>query len=460
MGKGLTEVRSLQRRTQPYMQERKANVQTSLQAIAKKASEKPEYRFRNLFGMLNEEMLRDSWHDIRKNAACGVDQVSAAEYEQNLDENIRQLVDELKRKRYRAKNVLRRYIPKGNGKLRPLGIPATQDKLLQIAVKRILEAIFEQDFLRCSYGYRPGVGALDAVDKLTVKLQFGKYNYVVEADIKGFFDNIDHEWLLKMLAERVDDKAFLWLIGKWLKAGVLDTDGKVLHPETGTPQGGIVSPILANVYLHFVLDLWFQKVVIPHCGGEACLIRFADDFVCAFEKEEDARRFYEALGERMGKFKLELSAEKTRIIPFSANRVLGSSSFDFLGFEFRWGKDRAGKPHVNRRTARKSLRGSLIRFKLWCKDNRHRRLSDLFKALNVKLRGYFNYFGVHGNLSSLALFHYRAIRFLWKYLNQRSQRKSYNWEGFKQLLAQFGVVKPHIVNRPKRVRRMFVPGLA
>jgi RNA-directed DNA polymerase len=441
------------------MSERNASVLTSLQAIAKKASERPEYRFRDLFRLLNKEMLKDSWHYIRKNAASGVDRVSAAEYEQNLDGNIQQLVEELKRKRYRAKNVLRRYIPKGNGKLRPLGIPATQDKLLQMAVKRILEAIFEQDFLLCSYGYRPGVGILDAVDKLTVKLQFGKYNYLVEADISGYFDNIDHTWLLKMLAERVDDKSFLWLIEKWLKAGVLETDGKVVHPVTGTPQGGIVSPILANIYLHFALDLWFQKVVIPHCSGEACLIRYADDFVCAFEKEEDARRFYEALGERMKKFNLELSADKTHIIPFSPTG-LGSTSFDFLGFEFRWGKDRAGKPHVDKRTARKSLRNSLTRFKLSFKENRHRRLPDLFKLLNAKLTGYFNHFGVHGNIRSLEFFHYQVIRQVWKYLNRRSQRKSYNWEGFKQLMTQFGVVKPHIVNRPRRERKAFVPGLA
>jgi len=442
------------------MQERIASVQTSLQAIAKKASAQPEYRFRNLFGLLNEEMLKDSWYDIRKNAASGVDGISAYEYEQNLDENIHQLVDELKRKHYRAKNVLRRYIPKGDGKFRPLGIPAIQDKLLQISVKRILEAIFEQDFLNCSYGYRPGVDARDAVEKLTVKLQFGNYNYVVEADIKGFFDNIDHEWLLKMVAERVDDKSFLWLIEKWLKAGVLETDGKVLHPETGTPQGGIVSPILANIYLHYGLDLWFQKVVIPRCSGEACLIRYADDFVCAFEKEEDAQRFYEALGERLGKFKLELSAEKTQIIPFSPKRDLGTTCFNFLGFEFRWGEDRAGKPHVDKRTARKSLRKSLARVKVWCKDNRHRRLPELFKTLNAKLRGYFNYYGVHGNLPGLAEFYYHVIRYLQRYLNQRSQRKSYNWEGFKQLLAQFGVLKPHIVNRPRRERKAFIPGLA
>jgi len=441
------------------MQERNVSVQTSLQAIAKKASEQPEYRFRNLFGMLNEEMLRDSWQFIRKNAASGVDRVSAKEYEQNLDENIHQLVEDLKRKRYRAKLVRRVLIPKENGKTRPLGIPATQDKLLQVAVKRLLEAIYEQDFSRCSFGYRPEVGALDAVDELTIKLQFGRYNFVVEADIKGFFDNLDHDELLKMLAERVDDKALLWLIGKWLKAGVLNTDGKTLHPETGTPQGGVISPILANVYLHYALDMWFQKVVTPHCHGQAYLIRFADDFVCAFEYEEDARRFYEVLGKRLGKFGLELSAEKTQIIPFSA-KALGKSSFDFLGFEFRWGLDRKGKPHVDKRTARKSLRKSQKRLSLWCKGNRHRRIPELFKALNAKLRGYYNYFGVYGNLSSLNAFYLYAVRALWKFLNRRSQRKSYNWVGFNQLMERFGIAKPRIVGRPKRAIMRVASGMA
>jgi len=441
------------------MQERNVSVQTSLQAIAKKASEQPEYRFRNLFGMLNEEMLKDSWQFIRKNAASGVDRVSAKEYEQDLDENIHQLVEDLKRKRYRAKLVRRVLIPKENGKTRPLGIPATQDKLLQVAVKRLLEAIYEQDFSRSSFGYRPNLGALDAVDELTIKLQFGRYNFVVEADIKGFFDNLNHNELLKMLAERVDDKALLWLIGKWLKAGVLDTDGKTLHPETGSPQGGVISPILANVYLHYALDMWFQKVVIPHCRGQAYLIRFADDFVCLFEFEEDARRFYEVLGKRLGKFGLELSAEKTQIIPFSA-KALGMSSFDFLGFEFRWGKDRKGKPHVDKRTARKSLRKSQKRLSLWCKGNRHRRIPELFNALNAKLRGYYNYFGVYGNLSSLNAFYLYAVRALWKFLNRRSQRKSYNWLGFNQLMERFGIAKPYIVIRPKRAVMRVASGLA
>ena len=198
---------------------------TSLQGIAKKAQSQKQYRFRNLYGMLNEELLRESWREIKKHAASGVDQISAQDYEQHLEENIRDLVERLKQKRYRAKLVKRHYIPKGNGKLRPLGIPAVEDKLLQVAVTRLLEAIYEQDFLPCSYGYRPGVGALDAVDKLTVKLQFGRYHYVVEADLKGFFDTMDHEWLVRMLAERIEDRAFLGLIRKWLRAGILDTTG-------------------------------------------------------------------------------------------------------------------------------------------------------------------------------------------------------------------------------------------
>ena len=435
------------------VQGQKVDVQTTLQAIALKAELQPGYRFQNLFGLLNEDLLKDSWRYIRKNAAYGVDQVSAKDYEQNLDENIHQLVEDLKRKRYRAKLVLRRYIPKGDGKFRPLGIPATQDKLLQVAVKRILQAIYEQDFLDCSYGFRSNVGALDAVDDLTAKLQFENFNYVVEADIKGFFDNIGKEMLLDMLAERIDDKAFLWLIKKWLDAGVLDTDGKVLHPETGSPQGGVISPILANVYLHNVLDKWFQNDVIPHCSGKAILIRFADDFVCAFEKLGDAERFYAVLGKRLGKYGLELSAEKTRIIPFSRSIQRGKTSFDFLGFEFRWGKDRKGKPHIMKRTAPKRLRKSLERFKEWCKKSRNLRLPELFKLLNSKLRGYYQYYGVIGNYRSLQQFYYRVTLLLMKYLNRRSQRPSYNWAEFSQVLEQFGIEKPHIVKRPKRYRK-------
>jgi len=397
--------------------------------------------------MIDGPMLYRCWQRIRKNAAYGVDKVSAEEYGKHLLGNIRQLVDRLKRKSYRARLIRRHYIPKGNGKMRPLGIPVVEDKLLQLAVVQILEAIYEQDFLRCSYGYRPKVGALDAIDKLTIKLQFGRYGRVVEADIKGFFDNIDHERLLKMLGERIDDKALLRLIGKWLKAGVLDTNGEVIHPAAGTPQGGIVSPILANIYLHYCLDEWFQHVVKKHCRGEACLIRYADDFVCAFEREGDAERFYQVLGKRLEKFGLELSAEKTRVIAF--DRQSKREGFEFLGFEFRWGKDRQGKAHLKRRTSRKKLRNSLDRFTEWCRQKRHWPIKDWFKELKPKLQGYYNYYGVSGNYASLQQFFGEAMQILRKWLNRRSQRKSYSWEGFRALIEHFQVPRPSIRPRPR-----------
>lgn len=240
MGKGLTGIRKSVKGTLSGEEGLEQTMQTSLLAIAKKAQNLKGYRFLNLYRLIDENLLLDCWRDIRENAAYGVDRVSAQEYAENLDGNIRNLVERLKRKSYRARLVRRHYIPKPDGRMRPLGIPVVEDKLLQLAVTRILEAIYEHDFLRCSYGYRPNKGAHDAVDKLTVKLQFGQYNFVVEADIKGFFDNIDHDRLIELLSLRIADRTLLWLIKKWLKAGVLDTDGKVIHPATGSPQGGII----------------------------------------------------------------------------------------------------------------------------------------------------------------------------------------------------------------------------
>jgi group II intron reverse transcriptase/maturase len=433
------------------MKER-TTVQTSLLGIAKKAKSDRRYRFRNLYRELNEELLLDSWRLLRKDAAYGVDRVSAAEYEANLEENIHQLVERLKRKRYRAKLVRRQYIPKGDGGKRPLGIPATEDKLLQLAVKRLLEAIFEEDFLSCSYGYRPGVGARAAVDQLKRELQFGGYHHVVEADIKGFFDNLSHEWLMRMLAERIDDQAILRLIKKWLKAGVLDTDGKVLRPEGGTPQGGIISPVLANVYLHYALDLWFVRVFQRSCQGAAFLVRYADDFVCGFGREEEAQRFYGELEERLRKFGLELANDKTRVIPFSRYRQ-GETSFDFLGFEFRWGSDRKGQARVQLRTARKKFRNSTKRVAEWCKQNRHRRVREQFQLLNAKLRGYYNYYGVRGNFASLNEFYQLVQRLHLKWLNRRSQRQSYNWAGYRELRQRFALARPRIVALTKPVYR-------
>ena len=414
---------------------------TSLRGIADKARREPQYRFRDLYGMLNGGFLHESWRWVRKNAASGVDRVSAQEYERELAANIRGLVERLKQKRYRAKLVRRQWMPKGKDKLRPLGIPVVEDKLLQRAVARILTAIFEQDFLRCSYGYRPNVGAREAVDKLTVKLQFGEYHHVVEVDLENFFGTIDHDWLVKMLEQRVDDRPFVRLIRKWLKAGVLETDGEVVHPTTGTPQGGVVSPVLANIYLHYVLDLWFHRRVARRCQGEACLIRYADDFVCAFERADEADRFLVGLGGRLAKFRLRGSPAKTRRLAFPREGG-GKESFDFLGFEFRWDRDRQGRPHLKRRTARKSLRASLHRYTEWCRTNRHRRMRDLFRELNQKLGGYYRYFGIYGNSPSLRQFHRQALRILFKWLNRRSQPRSYTWPGFLDLVRHFEVPQP------------------
>jgi len=369
---------------------------TSLQGIAQKAKRQKGYRFRNLYGMLNEDFRKQCWRAIRQDAASGVDHVSAQAYEQHLDAHIHDLVERLKQKRYRAKLVRRPDLPKGDGTQRPLGSPAVADKLLQLAGARLLAAIYEQDFRRCRSGYRPAGSALEAVDTLTIKLPFGRYAWGVEADITKCFDTIEQDWMVRLVAERIEDGALLRLLRKGLKAGVLDTDGQGLHPVTGPPQGGTVSPVLANVFLHYVLDGWFEKVVKRHCRGEACRIRYADEFVCAFEDQADAERFSSMLGQRLEKFGLELSGAKTRIIPFSRHRQGGKTRFEFLGYEFRGGKDRQGQEHRKRRTARPKLRASLKRCTTWCKENRHLRLPVLFQRLNAKLRGYYNYSGVHG----------------------------------------------------------------
>jgi RNA-directed DNA polymerase len=263
-------------------------MQTSLQAIAEKAKRLKKHRFQNLYRMLDYERLMEAWKKIKKKAAPGVDGVTAAEYGKNLEENVRSTVEELKGKRYKARLIRRKYIPKEKGKFRPLGILVVRDKVVQQAAATVLGAIFEQDFPPCSYAYRPKLGPQQAVRDLTRELQFGRYNYIVEADIRGFYDNINHEWLIKMVEQRVDDQAMVRLIWKWLNAGILEEDGKIIDPVTGTIQGGIISPLLANIYLHYALDLWFEKVVKPRCEGQAYLCRFADD--CAPRKRRRTAR--------------------------------------------------------------------------------------------------------------------------------------------------------------------------
>jgi len=432
-------------------------MQTSLRGISNRAAKDKEHRFGNLYGLLDENFLKWCFWQLKRDAAPGVDRVDFYEYRENLDENIANLVKRLKQKNYRAKLVRRQYIPKINGKLRPLGIPATDDKVLQFAVAKTLEAIYEEDFLDVSYGYRPGTGPQDAVRDLTRELQFGRFSHIVEADIRGFFDNIDHNWMIRMLEERINDRAFLRLIQKWLKAGILDTSGEVIHPATGTPQGGIVSPILANVYLHYALDLWFEKRIKRECNGDALIIRYADDFVCAFQYKQDAELFYQQLNERLGKFGLEVSPEKTRILLFSRSMLKQSETFDFLGFEFRRAMSRKFKPIIRRRTSRKKLRASIAAFTEWIKTKRNQKISKLMATLRAKYRGYWNYYGVIGNYGSLKTFYYRTRRILFKWLNRRSQRLSYNWAGFEDLLKQFLIPAPKITEKyPSKQLKLFV----
>jgi RNA-directed DNA polymerase len=422
---------------------------TSLQGRAKKAESQKGYRFRNLYGMLDEEFLKQCWRDIRKDAASGVDQGSAQAYAQHLDENSPRLVERLKQKRSRATRVRRQYMPTGDGTQRPLGSPAGEDTLLQRAVARLLDAIDAQDFLRCSDGYRPEVGALDAVDTLTSKRQCGRYAWVVEADMKQCFDPSEHAGMVRRWAERIDDGALLRVMRKWVKAGGLDTDGTGRHPVTGTPHGGTVSPILAKVFLHDGLDLWCAKVGKQPWRGEACLIRYADDCVCACEEQADAERFYNVLGQRRETCGLELSAAQTRLIPFQRYRRAGPTSCELLGCALRWGKDRKGKEHLKRRTARKKLRTALQRFTAWGKENRHLRLPVLFQRLNATLRGYYNDYGVHGNAASRKQFFNSAMRIVLTWLNRRSQRPRYPWQGYKAVLERCKVARPRIVGRPK-----------
>lgn len=424
---------------------------TSLRGIANKAKADKQHRFRDLYRCLDAELLLHCWGDLNKDAASGVDGVSAQAYAQNLHANIEAVVERLRSKRYHAKLVRRHYIPKENGKQRPLGIPAVEEKLVQAACAKLLTAIYEQEFLESSYGYRPGRGAGDAVRDLTFDLQYGCYGYVVEADVKGFFDHLDHDRLLAMLSVRIDDRAFLGLIRKWLKAGILEPEGHILHPEAGTPQGGLVSPVLANVYLHYVLDLWFEKVVKPRCQGEAMLCRYADDWVCAFRYHEDAQAFYRVMPKRLEKFNLEVAPEKTRLLRFSRFHPSMQRRFTFLGFEFFWKEDRKGTPRVMRRTARKKLQGACRRIKEWIKLHRHMPVREFFRGLNSRLRGHYNYYGVRGNSESLHRFFKWAQACAFKWLNRRGgKRSSFTWARFTQVLDLVPIARPRITEISRR----------
>jgi len=416
---------------------------TSLREIARKAKRSPSYRAGGLYGLLNPSNLTASFLSLNKKAARGVDGVSYAEFGRNLKTNIRGMVEDLKANRYRAKPVRRVHIPKGAGKTRPLGIPAISDKVLQGCAAQILGGLYETDFLPCSFGYRPHRGAKEAVQAVRAGLK-DRTAWVVEADIRGFFDNLDPDWLMRMLEERVADRPFLNLIRKWLNAGILETDGNVVSSTSGTPQGGNISPVLANVYLHYALDLWFEKVFRKDCNGTAFLVRYCDDFVAGFQHRGDAHRFLLSLKERLGKFKLALAEEKTGVHLFTRFRKRESKRFDFLGFEYRWGKSKGGGDVVKLRTSPRRLRKSLAALTEWVKAMRNKRLRTLFWELNPKLRGYYQYFGVVGNWRSLKQFHEEAVRMLFRRLNRRSQKRSFNWTGFAAVMSYYGMERPQI----------------
>jgi RNA-directed DNA polymerase len=424
------------------------SVSRTLLALNEKAKREPGHRFRGLGRLISLPMLHECYHSLSKRAASGVDGVSWHDYGEGLSEKLSNLHDRLRTGRYRAPHVRRHYIPKADGKRRALGIPALEDKIVQKAAAQILSAIYEADFLPSSAGYRPGRGPRGASQQLQHELYHSAVGWVVEADIKGFFDHVDHDWLERMLARRIHDRGFLRLIRKWLRAGVLEEDGKILHPATGTPQGGIVSPILANIYLHHVLDLWLERQVRRESVGQMVHLRYADDFVVGFEREEDARECLRRLPERLAKFGLTLAADKSGIVRFDRQGGPSNGRFAFLGFDFYWSRTRNGKPTLRRRTSGKKFARALTDLKGWLIRHRHTRLRTIAAVLKAKLTGHYNYYGVIGNATRLGAY-WIAVQKLWyRQLNRRSQRHSYNWTGFNEMWQSLCMPPPRVMETP------------
>jgi len=442
-------------------QERKMGKTPSLQTISTKrlriaqaAKQYPDSGFNTLAHNIDIEWLREAYNRTRKDGAPGIDGLTAQEYEQNLEANLQSLLDRFKSGTYQAPAVRRVHIPKGtDGKqTRPLGIPTIEDKVLQRAVVMLLEPIYEQDFLDCSYGFRPDRSAqqaLDAVWEATMKLRGG---WVVEVDIRKFFDTIPHGTLLDTVRRRVRDGVLLRIIGKWLNAGVME-DGCVKRSEAGTPQGGVISPLLANVYLHEVVDKWFHTEVLPRLVGQAKLIRYADDMVMVFEVQSDAERVFKVLPKRFGRYGLALHPDKTKLLKFSrppwcqpkTKRSPGHpQSFDFLGFTHYWGRSRRGAPVVKQCMSKSRLSRVLHQIRAWCRANRHERLAKLMPSLGQKLRGVYGYFGRIGNIQVLANIFYETQLALRKWLSRRSQKGKVKWKRLKEYLKRYPLPRPQI----------------
>jgi RNA-directed DNA polymerase len=424
---------------------------TGLVRIAEIAKERPKERFTALVHHINAGTLMECHEELRGAKASGVDKVTWEKYEENLEANIRDLVERMKRQAYKPQPVRRAYIPKeGSNKMRPLGIPSYEDKMVQKALARILNAIYEEDFLGSSFGFRPGRGCHDALKVLNHIIEEKQVNYIVDADIRGFFENVDQEWLMKFLELRITDKNLLRMITRFLKAGVME-GGIVYDTPRGTPQGGVISPMLANVYLHYVLDLWFEKVVRRQSKGGAYLVRYADDYVCGFQYKEDAERFYEELQERLKKFNLELAEEKTRIIAFGPNAETTSKkgggkpdTFDFLGFTHYCSKGKQGQFRVKRKTSKKKYRSGLLRCKLWLHKHLNYPTWYVTALLRKKLRGTYQYYGITDNSKAIGNFHNEVRKLFFKWFNRRSQKKSMNWEKFVKFLNRYPLPRAKI----------------
>ena len=426
---------------------------TKLNRIAELAREDPERQFFSIAHLLTPASLHRALKSLRKDASAGVDGVTYAEYEKDAERNIPALHERIKSKRYRAQPLRRIYIPKEGDKERPISIPSLEDKIAQKATVTLLHAIYEQDFLECSYGFRPGRSQHDALEAIDRAICRGRVSYVLEADISGYFDAIVRSQLMEMIEKRVRDGSVLRLIRKWINVGVIE-NGRLLHSKTGTGQGQTISPLLSNIYLHYVLDEWFEQEIKPRLRGEACLIRYADDFILCFQYQEDAARVLKVLSKRFGRFGLTLHPNKTRLIEFgrfaqqSAERRGEKKpvTFDFLGFTHICARSRRGRFTIHVRTMRKRLRRSLAKISQWCQRHRHDPVARQCDALNRKLRGHYQYYGRPTNYQGIRRF-YRSVRRIWKkWLNRRTRGKTITWARYAQILHRHPLVEPRITH--------------
>ena len=427
-------------------------VETKLLRIGAKAREERKLKFVNLYYLMNEELLLLCFKRLSEDKAAGIDEVTKEQYAEKLEANLKELVSRLQRMTYRPQPVRRVYIPKaGSKKRRPLGILCLEDKLVQSALARILGAIYETDFIENSFGFRPGRSCHDALRKLSQTVEWEGTNYIAEADIKGFFDNVTHDWMMKMLGHRIADQRVLRLVKRFLKSGVME-QGQLRASKEGVPQGGNISPVLANVYLHYALDLWFEKVYLKSCKGKAKLIRYADDFVVCFQNREDATGFPAALAERLAKFGLEVEPTKTKVLEFGRDAVRRArargerpGTFDFLGLTHYCSRTKDGKRfRMKRVTSRKKFRAKLVNLKEWLKQMRVMPTRWILEQVGRKLQGHYAYYGVTDNHRGLMRFYREATKLLYKWLNRRSQRRSYQWAEFKQLLQLFPLPLPRV----------------